>query len=102
MEEDSLTDGVLVSDVRRNFLNRITISLAQRRPEPKTGLVRIFLESVNIEKAQLGFHDDQTTSNVFPDLANPKLNLIKPTPTDVFYGFLTLEIIRYKRIELGC
>ncbi|CDY44708.1 BnaA05g28980D [Brassica napus] len=31
-------------------------------------------ESVNIEKAQLGFHDDQTSSNVFPDFITTKLN----------------------------
>lgn len=46
---------------------------------------RIFLESVNIEN-----HDDQTTSNVFPDLAKPKLNLTKPTPTNVFHGSKSL------------
>nr|VDC73022.1 unnamed protein product [Brassica rapa] len=31
-------------------------------------------ESVNIVKAQLGFHDDQTSSNVFPDFITTKLN----------------------------
>ncbi|MED6181315.1 hypothetical protein PIB30_018254 [Stylosanthes scabra] len=38
---DSLMPGALVSDMRRDFRNQITIFQAQLRPEPKTKLVRI-------------------------------------------------------------
>ncbi|KAF3586428.1 hypothetical protein F2Q69_00032112 [Brassica cretica] len=50
-------------------------------------------ESVNIEKAQLGFHDDQTSSTVFPDFITTKLNnQIKIDKVCLFIDFHGLNL----------